>query len=92
MKNKLLKATLSLSVLFGGFVGVKTVNESNNIYKYEITTETKDFLIGDSINKVSNDNKGIFLEKNEATKDFKKGDTIKVVYGQNNKVLEVVGY
>lgn len=65
---------------------IKEIEQYNNVgnsqtYKYKVTSINNNEINGISINKQTDDNKGITLYKNEVNFDVKVGDKIAVIWG-----------
>ena len=86
--NKLAKFLITATAAVTTIIGCsKEVEIGTNVgngepYSYEITNINGDEIYGTAIDKISNDNRGIFLYADEVPFYVKPGDKIAVTWGE----------
>lgn len=75
---------IALTIAACSNVKNETINNvgDNQEYTYEITSINDNEINGKALDKMSSDNKGIFLYQNEVSFDVQPGDKIAVVWGE----------
>ena len=62
----------------------------NQSYQYEITSIQGDEIYGKAINKISEDNHGIFLYQEEVSFNVNVGDKLGVIWGNEEDIFKSI--
>lgn len=69
---------------------IETNVGNNKPYNYTITSIEGNKIHGKATNKISNDNHGIFLYKDELPFNVTKGDNIQVIWGEEEDIFKSI--
>jgi len=95
---KMLISLIMVSIVIIGCSNVELVNQDkqtsnvgdNQSYQYEITSIQGDEIYGKAINKISEDNHGIFLYQEEVSFNVNVGDKLGVIWGNEEDIFKSI--
>lgn len=89
--KKLVPILLSISILLIGCQDNQTSNVGDNqSYQYKITNIEGNEINGKPLDNISDDNKGVFLYKNELDFFVNEGDKISIVWGEEEDIFKSI--
>ena len=95
---KMLISLIMISIILIGCSNVELVNQDkqasnvrdNQSYQYVVTNIEGNEIYGKAINKISEDNHGIFLYKNEVNFNINVGDKLAIVWGKEEDIFKSI--